>query len=200
MVTIIDSGIVNVGSVQNMLLKLGASSTITNNKEDIHKSKKIILPGIGHFDKAMSIFESLDLIETLNYKVLEEKTPILGICLGMQLFTKRSDEGKKQGFGWLDAETLKFKDNELRIPHMGWNTVKCTQTKSIIDNKLEESRYYFVHSYYVKCKHREDVMGVTHYGEDFHSAVCKGNIMGTQFHPEKSHKFGMDVFRKFLNL
>jgi glutamine amidotransferase len=205
MIAIIDTGIVNVGSVRNMLMHIGASEpVITNDKAIVQQATKIVLPGIGHFDEAVKKLHQLDLFEVLNQKVIMQKTPILGICLGMQLITKRSEEGKLKGFGWIDADTVKFnflnQDKQIRLPHMGWNTLKITQENTILESSYSEARYYFVHTYHVKCNCQKDVMATSTYGVEFHAAICKDNIMGTQFHPEKSHKYGMEIFKRFITL
>jgi glutamine amidotransferase len=143
----------------------------------------------------------MDLIELLHEQVLEKQKPILGICLGMQLFCKSSEEGALPGLGWIDAETVKFhfegNGEPLRIPHMGWNTIRTTTTHRLFEDLPENARFYFVHSYHVRCNSQADVLAETTYGVSFHSAVVKGHILGTQFHPEKSHKFGLRLLRNF---
>jgi glutamine amidotransferase len=140
----------------------------------------------------------------LNAKVLEEKTPILGLCLGMQLLTKRSQEGYLPGLGWIDAETIRFKldvsDSGIKIPHMGWNTIQINQQHPIFMDFDSEPRFYFVHSFYVTCADPQNILARTQYGIEFTSIVGKGNILGVQFHPEKSHKFGMKLLRNFAEL
>lgn len=205
MTAIIDTGIVNVGSVRNMLMYIGASEpVITNDKAIVEKATKIILPGIGHFDEAMKNLHRLDLFDILNQKVVIQKTPILGICLGMQLLTNKSEEGKLNGFGWIDAETIRFdfkqQQTQIRLPHMGWNILNVKQDNSILETSYDDSRYYFVHTYHVRCNNNQDVMATSTYGIEFDAAICKNNIMGTQFHPEKSHKFGMEIFKRFITL
>lgn len=201
---IVDYGMGNLLSIQNMLKKLGQKSEISNDPKVIEKAAKLILPGVGAFDRAMENIQSMGLFEILNRKVLEEKTPILGICLGMQLMTKQSEEGQVQGLGWFDAETLKFrfKDNKLKVPHMGWNFVSPSESSvTLLDYESSgPKRFYFVHSYYVKCLVQEDVMATTEYGHTFTCAINKDHIYGVQFHPEKSHKFGMGLLRKFIDI
>lgn len=199
MVTIIDYGMGNLGSIVNMIKKIGGDSILTSDKSAIEKAQKLILPGVGAFDNGMKHINELEITELLNKKVLTEKVPIIGICLGMQLLTKGSEEGILPGLGWVDAETIKFKsDSSIRIPHMGWNTVKVMKPNPLINNDDPDTRFYFVHSYYVKCHQPEDILLTTNYGIEFTSGLQHGNIWGVQFHPEKSHKFGMRLLTNFL--
>lgn len=202
MITIIDYGMGNLGSIANMIKKIGGRSIITSDIFEIEKATKLILPGVGAFDNAILNLEKLNLIEVLNDKALVEKVPILGICLGMQLLTKSSEEGEKNGLGWIEAETLKFNfENEnknLKIPHMGWNTVEQNLVHPLFNDMYEEPRFYFVHSYYVKPKYDSNVLTYSYYGLKFASAIHKDNIIGTQYHPEKSHKFGMKILKNFI--
>ena len=201
MITIIDYGMGNLGSIKNMLKKIGVNSLITNNKNEINSAEKLILPGVGAFDKAVSNLEKLDLLGLLNKKVLEEKVPILGICLGMQLLGNSSEEGSKKGLGWIDGDVLKFDiDKTLKVPHMGWNRVYPVKENVLFKNMYLEPRFYFVHTYYFKCNNKEDILATTEYGGKFVSAVNKENIYGVQFHPEKSHKFGMKLLENFSQL
>ena len=201
MVAIIYYGVGNVGSIKNMLKKIGVESIVTSDKEAIKRADKIILPGVGTFDSAMESLRRLGLVDVIKEKVLREKVPILGICLGMQLLTARSEEGVLEGLGFVNAEVRKFRfsDKSLRVPHMGWNTVNIKK-KSKMFNGMEhqENRFYFVHSYYVVCFDEEDVLATTYYGIEFVSSFEKGNIIGCQFHPEKSHKFGMQFLKNFV--
>jgi glutamine amidotransferase len=203
MITIVDYGMGNLGSVRNMLKKIGVSSQISSAPEKIAEATKLILPGVGAFDNAMQNLENLGLIPVLNRKVIEEKTPLLGICLGMQLLTKRSEEGSLSGLGWIDAETVRFRfsgGENLKIPHMGWNTISLKKESPLYDGLLEEPRFYFVHSYFVACNNPSDVITTTDYGIDFCSSLACGNVFGVQFHPEKSHKFGMRLLKNFAEL
>lgn len=202
MITIVDIGVGNLGSILNMLKKIKVEAKISSGPEEIGRADKIILPGVGSFDNFMKKLGESGLIPVLNKKALEEKVPIIGICLGMQILGKRSEEGAMPGLGWLDAETVRFKfeGNGLRIPHMGWNTVKIHGEPSIFKEMDEEPRFYFVHSYHLVCRDERDVLATTNYGYDFASSVRKGNIYGTQFHPEKSHKFGMRLLKNFSEL
>lgn len=197
MITIIDYGVGNLGSIENMLNYLGIDSLITSDIKKIENSKKILLPGVGAYDTAMDKLNDLGFTDLIKEKVMQDKTPILGICLGMQLLLEKSEEGKIDGFGFVEGEAIKFKDKKLKIPHMGWNHVDVNKGE-IEDNLFtDELRFYFVHSYYAKLKRKEDVWMSTNYGCNFTSAIWKDNIFGVQFHPEKSHKFGMEIFKKF---
>lgn len=203
MITILDYGMGNIGSMANMIKKAGSEAIITNDIKEIEKAKKLIIPGVGAFDNGMTKLKEQNFIEVLNYKVLEEKIPVLGVCLGMQLFTNSSEEGKLKGLGWIDAETIKFtseKIGKLRIPHMGWNTINARKDKILYEDMYEDTAFYFVHSYYVKCKNDEDIAATTNYGIEFTSSIQHGNIFATQFHPEKSHKFGLKLMKNFAEL
>jgi len=205
-ITIIDLGIGNLGSIKNMILKCNGRASITNKKEDIIKAKKIILPGVGSFDKAMNEIHRLEIYDLLKDKAQIEKTPFFGICLGMQLLTNKSEEGEQKGLGLIDAEVYSFKrilgENEdgLRIPHMGWNQVKDIKESNYVKGVTKGDKYYFVHSYFVKCKYDENTAMTSQYGIDFHASIIKENIFGTQFHPEKSHKYGMRLIKNFIEL
>jgi glutamine amidotransferase len=202
MITIVDYGMGNLGSVSNMFKRIGAGSEITGDAERISKADKILLPGVGAFDSAMQKINDSGLKEVLNRKALQDKVPILGICLGMQLLTKSSEEGVLPGLGWIDAKTIKFKfdDPKLKIPHMGWNLTYPQKKHPIIENLPDEPRFYFVHSYYVQTNNKDDILANTYYGLDFNSMVQHNNIIGAQFHPEKSHKFGMKLLENFALL
>ena len=203
MIVIIDYGMGNVGSILNMFKKLGVSNVIVSNKiEDIEKAGKLILPGVGAFDNGMKNLKQSGLIPVLNKKVLEDKVPVLGICLGMQLLCNKSEEGEEPGLGWIGADVIRFKIDDtinFKIPHMGWNYVEIKEENPLI-SKEHKNRYYFVHSYYVKCNEEEDILARANHGFDFTCAVQHENIFGTQFHPEKSHKFGMKLLENFAQL
>jgi glutamine amidotransferase len=202
MLAIIDYGMGNLGSLANMLKKIRVPTKISSDIRDIESAEKIILPGVGSFDHGMQKLQELNLIDILNKKVIRDKTPILGICLGMQLFTKTSEEGVRQGLGWVDAETIKFKMAEgssLKIPHMGWDTLNICKSHFLMQNTDRDAMYYFVHSFHVACNRSEDILSISHYGYDFVSSLAKDNIIGVQFHPEKSHKYGMKLMENFCN-
>lgn len=199
MIVIIDYGMGNVKSIVNILHKVGGEAVISHDIDEIMNADKIILPGIGSFDMGIRNLTEQGLIPILNKKVVQEKTPFLGICLGMQLITKKSEEGKLDGLGWIDAETIKFKSmNNLKVPHMGWNYIIIKKNSQLFKHMYDNPRFYFVHSYYVECKNKDDVLTTTEYGFDFTSAIEKENIYATQFHPEKSHKFGMKLMKNFV--
>lgn len=206
MIVIIDYKMGNIGSIHNMLNKVGVESKISSNPDEIESAEKLILPGIGAFDKGMENLQKLGLLEVINHKVLTQKVPVLGICLGMQLMTQKSEEGIINGFGWVDAETRKFKfdpQEGLKVPHIGWNTISTTPHNSEIANTLHinnDDRFYFVHSYYVHCSEQSIELTNTHFGGPFCSAFVKGNIIGVQFHPEKSHKYGMKLLKGFSEM
>lgn len=204
MIVIIDYNMGNVGSIANMIKKVGGSSVITSDIAEIEKAEKLILPGVGAFDTGMENIISMNLQSVLNKKVLDEKTPILGVCLGMQLLTKKSEEGTLPGLSWIDAETIRFPPEtptaeKLKIPHMGWNYVSIKKNAALFNGMHNDPRFYFVHSYYVKCNREEDILCETSYGIKFTSAVNRDNVWGTQFHPEKSHKYGMKLYHNFVH-
>jgi imidazole glycerol-phosphate synthase subunit HisH len=199
MITIIDYGMGNVKSIANILRKVGGESAISHDVDEIMKADKLILPGIGSFDTGIRNLTEKGLIPVLHKKVIEEKTPFLGICLGMQLITKKSEEGTLDGLGWIDADTVKFKSmNNLKVPHMGWNYIVIKKNSQLFKDMYDDPRFYFVHSYYVVCRNERDVLTTTEYGFDFTSAIEKEHIYATQFHPEKSHKFGMKLMKNFV--
>lgn len=198
MIVIVNYNMGNVGSVYNMIKKIGFEALITSNINEIEKAKKIILPGVGAFDNGIINLKKLGLIEILEYKVFKERVPILGICLGMQLMTKKSEEGELQGLSWIDAETKRFVSDTYKIPHMGWNYVKIIKDSDLFSSEFSEWRFYFVHSYYVECYNKDDILTTTFYIHDFVSSFQRENIIGVQFHPEKSHKFGMMLLKNFI--
>jgi len=202
MTTIINYNLGNPKSIKNMLAYLGIESRISANHEDIASADRLILPGVGHFQHGMEQLEQLGLIDVLKQEVLENKKPILGICLGMQLLTKHSEEGNLAGLGFIDAQTKKFelKDATLKVPHMGWNTVEFKKQSKINSGVSINPRYYFVHSYFVDCANLDDVLCATQYGQEFVSGFQHQNIFGLQFHPEKSHKFGMELLANFCKI
>lgn len=204
MICIIDYGAGNLGSIANMLCKLGKPGIITSNADDIAKADKLILPGVGRFDYGMSKLKQSGLIEILNNKVLNDKVPILGICLGAQLMTNSSEEGVQAGLGWFNAQVKKFNfdgdESPLRVPHMGWNHVAVNRQTSLILNLPEKPRFYFVHSYFIESNNASDIMLTSTYGREFVSGLNNENIYAVQFHPEKSHKYGLKLFENFLEL
>jgi glutamine amidotransferase len=202
MITIVDYKTGNLGSIQNILKRIGEQSVVTSDKEVIAAATKLILPGVGAFDTGMRNLMDLDLIDVLNSKVLNEKIPVLGICLGMQLLSNGSEEGKLRGLGWIDAETLKFRfvdSIEYKTPHMGWNFLKQHKPSKLFEDMFSDPRFYFVHSYFFKTNNSGDILTSTTYEIEFTSAIEKENILGVQFHPEKSHKFGMKLLKNFVD-
>ena len=239
MIVIVDYGMGNLGSIRNMLKRIGAPSLISSDPSDIEAAAKLILPGVGAFDAGMSRLETLGLLPILNRKVLEERTPVLGLCLGMQLLTRASEEGALPGLGWLDAEAKRLPvkpmvaadaanaanavdavdaadevddvedvdaaddveaaDSDLKIPHMGWNFVQPAYDSWLLADLPPDPRFYFVHSYYVACRDARDIAGRTRYGGEFASVVVRDHVAGVQFHPEKSHKYGMQLLKNFVD-
>ena len=201
MIYIVDYNMGNPLSIKNMLSYLEIESIVTSDTNQIKLADRLILPGVGSFDTAMKNLKELGLIDTLNELVLEKKIPILGICLGMQLLTNFSEEGGVPGLKWIDAETKKFNiPQEYKVPHMGWNTIVKNHESRIAEELEKDSRFYFVHSFYVQVKNQKNSsMKTTHYHE-FDSAIEKDNIFGVQFHPEKSHKFGMKLLKNFSRI
>ncbi len=200
-ITIVDYGVGNLASIANILKKVGVSSEISSDKSVISNAKRLILPGVGSFDYGISSLRKLGLDIILNEKVLTEKTPILGLCLGFQLMTHGSDEGKLDGLGWFNARCSKFKFDSLeyKIPHMGWNYVNSNK-ENILSQGLNSMKFYFVHSYHITNEQVEDIILSANYGYDFTCGMQKGNIFGVQFHPEKSHKYGMQLFKNFASI
>jgi len=201
MIAIVDYGIGNLNSIRNMLNKIGVECTISSSPEEIRQARKLIMPGIGAFDAGMSRLIDSGLIPTLNEKVMGEKTPVLGICLGMQLMTRGSEEGSLPGLGWIAATTRRFDraiDPTLKVPHMGWNVARPVKESVLLQQCPEEPRFYFTHSYYVACENPHDqLLTVRHGSTVFDAGFEHGNLMGVQFHPEKSHRFGMWFLKNF---
>ena len=206
MISIVNYGMGNLGSIVNMFKKINVKTALVSTADEIAVAKKILLPGVGAFDAAMFKINELGIKDILNKKALEEKIPVMGICLGMQLLTERSDEGVLPGLGWIPAETKSFKkviDTSIfKVPHMGWSTTRINHKSPLTTDfeNLEDVRFYFVHSYYVECRNDENSILKTSYGIEFDSAVQKDNIFGAQFHPEKSHKFGMKLLENFARI
>lgn len=200
MIAIIDYGLGNLGSIANMLKVIGEKSVITSDRKEIEAADKIILPGVGAFDAGMSRLKEAGLVELLKTQALEVKKPVLGICLGMQLLGRKSEEGSLPGLGLIPFDNLRFclDDTELKVPHMGWDIVSFQQNNPLLEGLLGTQRYYFVHSFYAKCDSPDNVLMTCDYGHEFAAAVVSGNIYGVQFHPEKSHDFGMALLTNFV--
>lgn len=201
MITIIDYGLGNVRSIFAKLHQMGEEVQISNDSTDIEDSDKFILPGVGAFDTGMKNLTELGLSELLHKKIIREKSPILGICLGMQLITQKSEEGVRNGLGYIPAKAIKFHfnlDPNFPVPHIGWNTIAIKNVDSpLLKGIPEASRFYFVHSYYVKCEDEADITANTCYGITFTSIIQHENIHGVQFHPEKSHHQGLTLLKNF---
>lgn len=204
MIHIINYGMGNAKSISNMLNKIGHEAWIANSPNELVGAKKLVLPGVGAFDNGMQKLQDLGFREILDELVLGDRLPILGICLGMQLFSNSSEEGSRMGLGWIDAHTIRFSVSGepyfLKIPHMGWNVVTPVKEDPLLDNLPSDARFYFVHSYHLHCKDSDDILTTSVYGYTFASAIRRNNIMGVQFHPEKSHKFGMHLLKNFAEL
>jgi len=201
-ITIVDYGMGNLLSVKKKIDRLTPNARISSKPEDILASDKIILPGVGHFQKAMNNLHSLGLFEALNEAVLEKKIPVFGICLGMQLMAKHSEEGDSTGLGWFDAEVVNFSmKNTLiyKIPHTGWNQVENKKQSKLMTEIPDRSEFYFVHAYHLKLNNKADALHETDYEYSFVSAVEKENIVGVQYHPEKSHTAGELMLKNFVN-
>lgn len=201
MIVIIDYGMGNLGSVLKSFKKVCDNVIISSSKEEVERAKKLVLPGVGHFSKGMKNLKDLDLLDLLYERVVINRVPILGICLGMQLFSKFSYEGKVEGLGWLDAEVVRFNvEDKLRfkVPHMGWNSIKIEKENILLDGILQSELFYFVHTYHIKCFDNKDILANTNYSYGFTSVIQKDNIYGTQFHPEKSHGKGLKIIKNFV--
>jgi glutamine amidotransferase len=200
MIAIVDYNCGNIGSVKKMIEKSGGKAIITNHLEDINKAEKIILPGVGAFDTGMTNIKDFNLLESLNENILVKKKPILGICLGMQLMTLKSEEGKLNGLSWINAEVKKFPAGaDIKVPKIGWDYITIQKDNPLFNNYQENPRFYFVHSYFVESQDETIITARSKYHHiDYTSAFNKDNIYGVQFHPEKSHKFGMQLLKNFL--
>jgi len=204
MIAIVDYGIGNIQSIRNMLLKLDQSSVFANNPKVLEQSEGFILPGVGAFGEGISKLKASGLIPALEHQVFHQNKPVLGICLGMQMMMTRSSEGQVDGLNWIPGEVRRFPaqigDLTLRIPHIGWSAVRVKKSSALTAPLRDNSRFYFVHSYYASCADREDVLLESDYGISFDSAISRNNVFGVQFHPEKSHAFGMELLKAFACL
>jgi len=202
MTVIVDYGMGNIGSITNMLKKVGSEAVASSDADVIAGAERLILPGVGAFDHGMTRLREMRLIDVLHARVVQAGVPVLGICLGMQLMTNSSEEGRMPGLGWIDAETVRFKfgaaQADLKIPHMGWNSVTIAKQDELFQTMRHPPRFYFVHSYHAVCNHGEDILVRAQHGYEFVAGFAKANITGVQFHPEKSHKYGMEFLRNWI--
>jgi glutamine amidotransferase len=200
-ITIINYGLGNIGSVQKAVKRIGFDSVVTADIERIKEASALILPGVGNFMLGMYKLKELGIIKVLNEVVLGRKTPILGICLGMQLMTSHSEEGDCEGLNWVKGKTKRFVSSErLKVPHMGWNNLDIQTESQIFENVTSEDFFYFVHSYYITDVSAESVLSHTRYGIEFVSTFANNNIFGCQYHPEKSHDAGLKLLNNFCNI
>jgi len=201
MIVIVDSGVANLHSILYKCKKLKAEVIVSSKVLDIDTAEKIILPGVGSFDSAISFLEERDLKKTLRKVIINKKIPVLGICLGMQLLTKGSEEGDLEGLGVIDGYCKRFDSDKinLKVPHVGWNSLQIHRENKILENFNSGDSFYFTHSYHVHCNNESDILSTTEYGFPFVSSFHNENIYGTQFHPEKSHRSGMQLIDNFIH-
>ena len=201
-VVVVDAGFGNIGSLAHKLHVLGIKCVIAKEPEQVLSADKLLLPGVGFFSAAMQRLKERAFTAVLNEMVLKRGTPLLGICLGVQLFSQRSEEGDVEGFGWVPGRVVRFRfsgdANRLRIPHVGWNNVERISETDLLSGVPHDAKFYFTHSYHLIDLSEEYVFGTTEYGYSFPSVIRKDNVYGTQFHPEKSHSWGMHVIRNFV--
>ena len=201
MIAILNYGVGNLASVCNMVRRAGGEPQIVRTPAEVLQADKLLLPGVGNFDHGMSMLNASGVRDALDEYALRLCRPVLGICLGSQILGRRSEEGKQLGLGWLDMECHKFQSMPgIRVPHMGWNQIIRKKSSPLIDQMREDSRFYFVHSYKMHCADDEDVLATTTHGIEFTCAVQRGNIFGTQFHPEKSLRHGLALMKAFVEL
>lgn len=202
MLTIVDYGVGNLASIKNMLKKAGYDAVISSEEKIVLDADKLILPGVGAFDTCVQKLQQSGLINAINKKVLEEKVPVLGVCVGLQLLTAGSEEGQLPGLGWIKGKVVKFKQAQLapgtKVPHMGWTNVTLNKPSRLFEEMHEEPRFYFVHSYHADLENPNDALLLANYGYSFVAAIEHENIIGVQFHPEKSHKFGLKLLSNFV--
>lgn len=202
MISVITYGVGNVGSIFNMFRKIGVAAVAASTPDDVARAEKILLPGVGSFDHGIGMLQRAGLIPALRARA-GEGAPVLGICLGMQLLGHSSEEGQREGLSLLDAHSVRFAGNgdpKFRVPHMGWNELIHQRESPLFENLGDRARFYFVHSYHLVCDDPTDVLATSHYGDDFTAVVQRKNIWGAQFHPEKSHRFGMQLLRNFASI
>lgn len=203
MITVVEYGSGNLASIQNMLKKVGVSSVLGSTPEDIESAERLLLPGVGAFDACAFRLRSSGLIPALQKAVLEKRKPVLGICVGMQLLLDKSEEGNESGLGWIPGRVERFKQAALppgcKVPHMGWTEVDAATDCFLLQEMHDQPRFYFVHSYHAVPESEQHILMTAEYGYRFAAAIQKDNIVGVQFHPEKSHRFGMQLFKNFMD-
>ena len=203
MIVIVDYGVGNLNSIANMLKKAGVREKISGDKNQVAAADKLLLPGMGNFDNCMQKLSDSGLMDEINKKVFEEKVPILGICVGLQMMMENSEEGEMPGLGWIKGKTIRFKkelvDAGLKIPNMGWREIKVDKSSKLTTDFDSDARFYFAHSYHVLPDDRSDILIEANYGYDFTAAIEHENIIGVQFHPEKSHRFGFNLLKNFAS-
>jgi glutamine amidotransferase len=204
MISIIDYGLGNLKAFANIYKRLNIPAEIIDSRDKLSKSTRIILPGVGAFDHAMHQLNGSGLRETLDELVLEKKVPVLGICVGMQMLAHNSDEGNLEGLKWIDATVKRFDISQIKhttkLPHMGWNDVQPTNRNPLLTGLGKDALFYFLHSYYFSCNKSEDSIAESDYGIRYTCAVNHENIYGVQFHPEKSHAYGIQLLKNFAHL
>lgn len=204
MITLVDYGVGNINAFVNVYKRLDISVKIAKTKSELMGAEKLILPGVGHFDHAMTQLNQSGMRETLDDLVLRNDIPVMGICVGMQMMATSSDEGNLPGLGWIDGKVKIFDKKKInfvtQLPHMGWNDVKPTNSPGLFDGLEKDAIFYFLHSYYFECNCSKDILAVTNYGEEFASAVHYKNRYGIQFHPEKSHHYGEILLGNFAKI
>jgi len=204
MIMIIDYGLGNIRAFVNVFERLNVGTKVARSPEDLRGASRLILPGVGAFDFAMTRLNRSGMRDTVEKLVIADKVPVLGICVGMQMLARSSEEGSLPGLGWIDAAVKKFDAAKIpfktRLPHMGWNTISPTRENALLDGFNDTSRFYFLHSYYFVCDNEADSMATTEYGIRFTSAANRGNVYGIQFHPEKSHSNGIRLLHNFARL
>jgi glutamine amidotransferase len=203
MIAVVTYGVSNVGSMFNMLEKIGVPATAASTPDEIARADKIILPGVGAFDHGMSTLVERGLAEALKKRVLRDGIPLLGVCLGMQLLGRGSEEGVLDGLGLVEGRCVRLRSESnslLKVPHMGWNVLAQSRESPLFDQLDARARFYFVHSYHLVCADSADVLATARYGVEFTAMVQRANVWGAQFHPEKSHRYGMTLLRNFARL